>query len=198
MLETISPEGKLNEDLMPQVVRALTRQDMKLAGTKPKVPVKVSSLKRLSERHRNLARIIASGVPVWEAASMSGYTETRISMLKSDPAFANLVRFYAENKDAIFETMYEKLSGMGSEAADLLRERMEEAPDEITTPALLDMVKVGADRTGHGPQSTNVNVNVNIADRLNAARKRIASAKQIDAKAEEVKDDSGSDESAAA
>jgi hypothetical protein len=196
MLETISPDGKLNEDLMPQVVRALTLGDMKLAGTKAKVPPKASALKRISERHRNLARVMASGVPVWEAAAMTGYSVQRISMFKVDPAFMNLIRFYSEQKDAMFETMYEKLAGMGSEAADLLRERMEEAPDEITTPALLDMVKVGADRTGHGPQSTNLNVNVNIADRLSAARKRIASAKQIDVKAEEIKD--GSSESAAA
>jgi hypothetical protein len=85
--------------------------------------------------------------------------------------------------------MYEKLAGMSSEAADLLRERMEEFPEEIADGTLLDMVKIGADRSGHGPQSTNVNVNVNIADRLNAARKRIEATKQIDALAVELKDD---------
>jgi hypothetical protein len=188
-LETIDLNGKKSEDLMPQIVRALTREDLKATVPYKRLPPKPSALKRLSERHRNLARIMATGVPVWQAAAITGYTPTRISMLKDDPAFMNLVAFYGESKDAIFETMYEKLAGMGSDAADILRERMEDTPDEITTPALLDMVKVGADRTGHGPQSTNVNVNVNIADRLSAARKRLA-AKTIDGKVEENKDNS--------
>jgi hypothetical protein len=195
MLETIDLNGKRSEDLMPQIVRALTREDLKYTAPKKRLPYKPSALKRLSERHRNLARVIATGVPVWEAAAITGYTATRISMLKDDPAFSNLVKFYQESKDQIFETMYEKLAGMSSEAADILRDRMEEQPDQLTDNTLVDLVKVGADRSGYGPQSTNVNVNVNIADRLNAARKRLAS-KQIDLKAEEVTNNT--DKSAAA
>ena len=47
----------------------------------------------------------------------------------------------------------------------------------MTTGQLLDIVKMGADRTGHGPQTTatNLNVNVDIAAKLEAARKRNAS-----------------------
>jgi hypothetical protein len=187
MLETILPDGTIKEDLMPQIVRPLTSADMACIKPYKYLPQKKqSALKRLSERHRNLARVIATGIPIWEAAAVTGYTPSRISYLNDDPAFKNLVRFYSEAKDEIFETMYEKLAGMGSEAADILRDRMEEKPDTIEDDMLLNMVKVGADRSGFGPQSTNVNVNVNIADRLNSARKRIA-ARHIDLKAEEIK-----------
>jgi coproporphyrinogen III oxidase-like Fe-S oxidoreductase len=58
-----------------------------------------------------------------------------------------------------------------------LQDRLETEPETMDAETLLSVAKFGADRSGHGPQSrqTNVNINVNLADRLSAARKRVSS-----------------------
>ncbi|MBK6911402.1 MAG: hypothetical protein IPH10_10820 [bacterium] len=57
----------------------------------------------------------------------------------------------------------------------------------MSVAQLLEVVKTAADRSGNGPQRRNrVNVTVGIADRLEAARKRMLQSKLIEAKAVEV------------
>ncbi len=60
------------------------------------------------------------------------------------------------------------------EAQTILAERLEDTPEAIAIDALLDITKLGADRTGFGPASrtTNVHVHVGLADRLKTARER--------------------------
>jgi hypothetical protein len=41
----------------------------------------------------------------------------------------------------------------------------------------MEITKLGADRTGFGPQSSQLNVNVDLSGRLEAARKRVAMRK---------------------
>lgn len=133
-------------------------------------------LQRLRNRHHQLARLIAAGIPHNDAAFMSGYTASRVSILLADPTFKDLVTFYRESVDAEVEALQEKLLGLAKDAADELQERLESEPEKLSTGQLLEVVKVGADRTGHGPSSstTNVNVNVDLAGRLERARKRLA------------------------
>jgi hypothetical protein len=52
----------------------------------------------------------------------------------------------------------------------------------MSLDTLTELVKMGADRTGFGPQSksTNVNVTVDFGARLEAARRRVAERKVID------------------
>ena len=55
-----------------------------------------------------------------------------------------------------------------------LQDRLELDPEKVSTDQLLDTIKLTADRTGNGPKQTNVNVNVNLGDRMKAARERAA------------------------
>ena len=51
---------------------------------------------------------------------------------------------------------------------------MQAEEKKISVGQLMELTKLGADRTGHGPQSsTNLNVRVDLADRLKAARQRV-------------------------
>lgn len=169
----VRTRGNVRQPVDFEVVRELTEDDLALLaearGSKPK-PL----TKRLSERHHALARFLASGMPNWEAAAVTGYTAHRISILQADPTFKELVAFYRANVESKYADLHDRLAGMAVDAADILRDRMEDNPDELGDGTLLEVVKMGADRTGHGPSSTNVQVNVGLAGRLEAARKRVA------------------------
>jgi hypothetical protein len=56
--------------------------------------------------------------------------------------------------------------------------RLENEPEKVPFSLLKDLIQLGADRTGHGPSTTqNVNVNVGLADRMAAAQKRLEAAR---------------------
>lgn len=135
-------------------------------------------LKRLSERHHALARCLASGMGDGDAAITCGYVASRVSILKADPAFQELLAFYSQDVTSKYLDMHGVLAGLSLDAAMELRERLEsdiEADEKkISVGQLMELVKVGADRTGFGPQSSQLNVNVDLAGRLQAARERVA------------------------
>jgi DNA-binding CsgD family transcriptional regulator len=191
-LETIKLTGRATKVVEADFVRPLEPADMELLTEDRQVqkPRQLSSLSMLSERHRNLARLLAMGKPDWECAVITGYTQSRISILKSDPAMQNLIKHYSEEKDIVFVQAHEKMAQVASTALDVLQDRLEDAEHvaKMSDGQLLEIVKTAADRSGLGPASkSEVNVNVNIADRLEAARKRAHESRMIEAKAVEVK-----------
>lgn len=177
-ISTPRTRGRAPSVVQAEMVRELVPADLALLrvekGSKP------TPLKRLSERHHSLARALAAGMSPGHAAISCGYDISRVSILQSDPAFRELMNFYREAKDAEYVQMHEALAGLSLDAAQELRERLEESPADITVNQLVEITKMGADRTGHGPQSsqTNVNVNIDMAARLEAARKRVAERQQ--------------------
>lgn len=136
-------------------------------GTKPPTIV------RLRERHHALARLLASGMADGEAAIIAGYTVSRVSILRGDPAFQELLDFYRSQVSERYFDMHDKLADLGEAAVDEIARRVDEAPEEITTAGLLEIGKFAADRSGHGPSSTTqVDVRVGLAEKLEAARQR--------------------------
>jgi len=171
-LELFRVNGRAETSVTADVVGELTVADVELTlvekGSAP------APLKRIGERHHALAKLLASGVKPGVAAVTVGLTPSRVSILQGDPTFIELIEFYRENVDAMYADLHTMLVGMSADAAEEIRRRLEEEPEKISFAALKDIVTLAADRTGHGPQSSqNVNVNINIADRLEAARKRM-------------------------
>lgn len=143
-------------------------------GTKP------PEIKQLRERHHFLARLIAEGKRPGEAAVLARFDNARVSVLLSDPAFKDLVAHYQAMVNEEFVDFQRKLAELSVDAAHILQERLEDTPEEITTGQLMNLITIGADRTGHGPsQKTELNVKIGLADRLAQARERIAVAKDI-------------------
>lgn len=184
--------GRAKKPVNADIARPLTQEDLLLLGEERGVqkPKQLSSLAMLSERHRNLARLLAMGKTDWECSVITGYTPSRISILKSDPAMKNLIAHYSEEKDIVYVQAHEKMAQVVSTALDVLQERLEdeEQVKEMSTNQILQIIEVSADRSGLGPSSkSEVSVNVNIATRLEEARKRAKEARMIEAKAVEVK-----------
>jgi hypothetical protein len=157
--------------LRPSIVRELREQDFALLsldrGTEPSV------IKALRARHHQLARMMAQGLPTQDLVAATGYSESRISILKSDPTFRELVSYYERVVEDVYIETHARLAGISNTALDIINERMEDDPEKISMGQLIEVAKLGADRTGHGPTSTqNTNVNIGFASRLEEARNR--------------------------
>ncbi len=154
------------------VERELEAADIEMAGAER--GSKAPDLVKLRDRHHALAKTLAQGTAEGEAAIMCGYSVSRVSILRSDPAFSELVSFYRKGVEEQYYGIHEKLSGLASDSLDELGDRLENRADEFSVTQLMDLTKMGADRTGHGPSSsTTVDVRHGLADKMESARKRI-------------------------
>ena len=166
--------GRAAKPATAEFVRELDAADIALLSEER--GTQAPAIKRLSERHHALARNLAGGMAPGDAAIVCGLSSSRVSILQADPAFRELVLFYRSAVQAEYRDLHVRLSGLALDAADELAGRLEEDPESLSTGQLMEVVKMGADRTGFGPQSssTNLNVNVDLAGRLEAARRRVA------------------------
>ena len=134
----------------------------------------VQAVLRIKARHFALAKALAEGIEPAVAAAITGYAPGTVSQLCQDPTFQNLIASYRQDIEGEYVNVHQKLATLTVTAMDELQERIENNPEEVKTTVLTDIMTKGLDRIGHGPTSkTDVNVNVNLASRLEAARKRI-------------------------
>lgn len=163
----------------PATVEQLSRRDLTqadlalLASGRGSVPVAISALR---ERHHHLARVLAQGMEVVDAAAVTGYSISRISILRHDPTFIELMAHYREVENSAFADFTERASQITMTAMDALLDKLEDDPNSIPDTMKLEIAKFGADRTGHAPVQKNVNINANVdlGTRLSLARKRVA------------------------
>jgi hypothetical protein len=137
-------------------------------------------IKRISERHHALARALASGMSEAEAAAHVGYVGSRVSVLKASPAFQELLSLYRTKIDSEFAEIGARLAGITKDALSLLQDRLEDEPEKVSTGQLMELAKLGADRSGFGPSAkTEINVNVELGRRLKEARARALAPRDI-------------------
>lgn len=166
--------GRRETPLDVTVVGELSFEDLGLLtefrGIKP------NAITALRDRHHALAQCLANGMSDAEASLTTGYCISRISILKSDPTFKQLVSEYRGVKEAIFADFNERASAAAIEAINLVHDRLENNPDSIPTEQALKVIETLADRSGHAPvaKSLNVNANVDFGNRLALARQRIS------------------------
>lgn len=123
-------------------------------------------LQRIHASHHSLARCLAAGMKMTQAALVTGYSQVRIYGLQADPAFQSLVEDYRSEAKSIFADLAERMNDLSLDAIELLQERLHENPEGFTVPVLLDLVKTFADRTGHGPgQEVHLKVDASFIDR---------------------------------
>ena len=136
-------------------------------------PVQPEPIARVSNRHHALARCLALGMTAHEASLSTGYCISRISILQKDELFKELCEFYKAQSVDVFKTNAEQLQGLTSEALATIRERLETEPQKISTKELVAIAQLAADRSGHGPQQTNVSVDISLSERMSRARERV-------------------------
>lgn len=156
-----------------QYSRDLTAADLSM----PKAEVqKARPLAKIRDAHHALARVLATGTSEAEASAITGYSPSRISILKADPQFQELLAFYRSTSVEAVSDFRQRMLNLGMGALQELEDRLDDNPDSFSPALLKDIVKDMADRTGHAPnKGTTVNVNVDAAlsDRIAKARARI-------------------------
>lgn len=107
----------------------------------------ILTVKRLTDRHHSLARLLAAGTPEGEAAMLLGYTGARVSVLKASPAFQELLALYRGEATREFVTVLENMAGISKDALAILRDRLEENEDRFSNNELMKIATDFTDRT---------------------------------------------------
>lgn len=139
-----------------------------------KLGVSQQPLAAIRHTHHRLAQLLAGGMDEFQAALLCNYTPSRVSVLKGDPAFQNLLAHYTAVVADQFGDFVTAASDLSMDMLGRLREVLEESPEKLSPTHLMEAIKLLADRSGHAPvnKSVSMNVNVDMAQRLNAARAR--------------------------
>ena len=104
-------------------------------------------IKTLRYNHHLLAKAVASGKTLLECSQLCGLTVYRISDLKNDPAFQELVSFYAEELNEVYVDVHQRMAALGTSVLEELQERFEEEPDKFTKRELMELFTTMADRS---------------------------------------------------
>lgn len=155
-------------------IRPLTRDDLsEIIGKKRQA----QTVQYLRDSHHMVARLVAAGVrPNSEIARRTGFAASRISNLIIDPAFQELVASYRGDVDAAFirsqDDFFETATSNMLKAERQIAEKLDKADEEgelLPVRDLLAISRDAADRFGYGKKTTNLNVNVDFASKLEQA-----------------------------
>jgi hypothetical protein len=163
-------------------IRELVRDDLEqLRETRP-----VKTLDSLRDNHHRVARAVASGLQNTQVAILCGLSVQRVSTLRQDPAFIDLVAHYRALTTADWtesvDTVTEFLGSVRTKSLAMLEDKLCAAADNnefLPTRELVAMAELGLDRTGYGKVNKNINVNVDFAAQLEAARSRSSRARDV-------------------
>lgn len=131
-------------------------------------------LKSIRHTHHRAAQLLAAGMDENRVAVLCNYTPQRISQMKAVPAFADLLAYYKKQVDVEFADFVSSAAALSQDILQEIQRRMDEEPEKISPSMLNEFLKTLADRSGNAPvqRSLNVNVNTDLAERMQAARAR--------------------------
>lgn len=163
-------------------VRALAPADLALL----RQPSARSRLEKLRDSHHIIARCLAAGMSVADTADKVGYNYNRVSMLRSDPAMVELIAKYRDLDTASWLESRDEFHAVATsnmlKAERMIADKIDDAIDANEPLPMRDLLSLTADRAdrfGYGKHSTQTNVNVDFASKLEAARRRIDAARLI-------------------
>lgn len=172
--------GRPSAQLSAKVVRPIRVSD--LAALAAPGTVEGPVVKKLTDRHHGLARLLAAGVAPGEAAAVMNYDNGRVSILQNDPAFQELVSLYRGHVDEAFVSTMDQLAGMNRDIIEELRTRLEEDPSTFSNEELRRLMETSLDRTGFGPtHKQETTVTISLSEKLEVARKRALEARRVQA-----------------
>jgi len=174
--------GRAIESL-PEItdIREVTRADL----THLQAPRPQGHIQSLKDSHHRVARAVASGMSNREVAETCGMSYNRVSQLKDDPSFIELVAHYrtmlTEEWRETADPVTDYMRSNALKAEQLISDRLDKAMEEDETIPLSQLVQVTSDRydrLGYSKVTKSVNVNVDFAANLEAARRRSAPAQR--------------------
>lgn len=163
-------------------IRELSRADLTHLTQKRAV----SGITQLRDNHHRIARCVASGLTNGQSAEFCGISQMRVSQLRQDPSFQELVAHYRAMLTAEWvaaaDPVIEFLSSIRTKSLAMIEDKIDAAAESgefLPSRDLATFAELGLDRTGYGKVNKNVNVNVDFAANLEAARKRSDRAREV-------------------
>jgi len=150
---TVAPvKGMLPKQLSAEYLRDLVAEDL-VELRKHELPTsQPQPVAKIRPSHHLLAQLLAGGKHTdIEVAAITGYTTSRISILKKDPAFKDLMAFYQKQVVEAFGDVVEKFKRLTTDALAVAQERLDESPEMISTKDLVSLITVAGDRAGFNP-----------------------------------------------
>lgn len=168
-------------------IRSATVHDMAdIAGHGPQ-----TRITQLRDAHHLLARFLAAGLTQKEAAYHAGYTAMRVSQLRDDPTFQELVELYRAQDNEKWLTardhFYDRVVSVRNKALRQIEDQLDEADElneKVPIARLRELTEMGSDRTGYPKKTINTNVNIDFAAKLEAAIHRSSRARVIEHEAD--------------
>lgn len=174
--------GRIETKLDILGIRPLSRDDLACVKEKRNVP----AVQRFRDPHHRLARLLASGLRPAEAATQVGYSLARIYILQADPSFQDLVAAYRKDVHDAYVSGEEERFRMATEvnlkALRHLNEHFDKADEEgelVPISRALSVFADTSDRVGLSKKSTNLNINVDFAAKLEGAIARSAKSRLV-------------------
>lgn len=152
--------GKMLSPLEIEVLGAIDVGDLVERATSPLPSSEAPSLAKLRQIHHEIARLLASGLSEQEVAASTGYSLSRISILKQDPSFKELLAYYAARQEEVFIDVRKRLAMLGTDAVAELQDRLDFKSDSLTNTQLIEITKAALDRAGYNPVAKSENVSV--------------------------------------
>lgn len=130
------------EPLEVEVVRSLTEADIPALLNPEKLPALQAprSILEIRHHHHMLAQCMAAGHPQEMVSRITGYSPSYISTIKNDPAFAELLAYYGQQKSEQAIDALERLRSLGLAGVEELQRRMDAEPEKRTWNEILEMV----------------------------------------------------------
>jgi len=186
----VKPElhrGKIAKPPRILAVRVLTREDLGCLKNEKRVQPRVKAFR---DTHHRLARLCAAGLRNEEILRITGYSSVRLSTLKLDPAFQQLVAEYRGKVDSAFvqsqDEFYETSTSNMMRAERQVEAHLDDSDDKgelIPIKTLLAITSDRADRFGYSKKTINTNINLDFAKRMEQMMAARGQATVIDAKA---------------
>jgi hypothetical protein len=131
---------KTAKPLEVEVVRELTPDD--LPSLRQGFAPSQRSLTTIRHSHHQLAQLLARGTTQSDAALITGYSPSYISVIKDDPAFAELLSHYASVSEEKFADVLERMRSLGLSTLDELQSRLELEPENWSARELMEMAEL--------------------------------------------------------
>jgi len=128
-------------------IRKLGEPDMQKLGAPPAEGAG-QVMRAVKTRHHALAMLLADGTSNVEAGAITGYDAAYISVLRGDPTFQELIAHYQSNKKEVYLSVHQRLAMLGIQAANELLQRLEDAPEKVSTKDVREILQSALDRSG--------------------------------------------------
>jgi hypothetical protein len=140
----------VNQNIIAEVGRQLSLEDIALMQTLP-LGSTTPKLKKIRAVHHAAARLMSTGMKNAEISMSVGLCASRLSILRNDPAFMDLVLHYELTEVERFTNVQDRMVVLGMVASEELNERIVDDPESISTKDLTEILKASLDRGGHAP-----------------------------------------------